>query len=246
MIPPLIHQTFIGSILPLEIGKVISSNQQICKHSSPALNPLFLFYDDAKCDTIIAKFGERIHTAYRGINPHLGAMKSDFFRYCVLFLFGGIYMDIKTKLLVNPFVLFHAKNEMCILDLKRNNLESWRGQKPTYEQWMLIFCPRHPYLMEMIMHMVSCIEGKIIPPGLENASTKKKILHITGPDAFTKVLDNFVVLKNKGVSLHKCIDFNYFFKYNVLGNYYKRIYKPYNRHHYADYQSSESLYILIN
>lgn len=244
MIPPFIHQTFIGSVLPFEIGKVISSNRQVCKHSNPSLNPAFLFYDDLKCDAVIRKFGDRVYNAYCHINPHLGAMKSDFFRYCVLFLYGGVYMDIKTKLLFNPFVLFDANKEICVLDIKRNNLESWRHSNPTYEQWLLIFCPRHPYLHEMIMHMVSCIESKLIPPGLEIASTKKKILHITGPDGFTKVIDNYIYIKKKGGRvMHKSIDFTYFFKYNVVGNHYKRIYKAYNRHHYADYNNNEALYI---
>jgi inositol phosphorylceramide mannosyltransferase catalytic subunit len=236
MIPPLIHQTFIGSVLPLEIAQLIASNRRVCK------NIRFLFYDDRKCDGIIAKyFGPRVLAAYRKINPHLGAMKSDFFRYCVLFLYGGIYMDIKTKLFINPFVLFDCQKENCVLDIKRNDLEPWRKEYPTYEQWMLIFAPRHPYLWDMIMHIVVCVETKFIPKEVENANTKKKILFITGPDAFTRVVDNFIATKNNNQSLHKCLDYTRFFKYNLPGINYKKIYVPYNRKHYSDY--NEQLYL---
>lgn len=33
-----------------------------------------------------------IFDAYRSINPAFGAMKADFWRYCVLYMYGGVYL----------------------------------------------------------------------------------------------------------------------------------------------------------
>eukprot|EP00667_Euglena_gracilis_P029071 EG_transcript_37911 len=39
--------------------------------------------------------GEDIKDIYDSINPHYGAARSDFFRYVVLYMQGGVYLDLK-------------------------------------------------------------------------------------------------------------------------------------------------------
>ena len=143
-IPNVIHYTFCTTKLPLEIINVINHNKKICK------NCIFRFYDDNDCDEIIKNnFHDEIYNAYKKINPAYGAMRADFFRYCILYLYGGIYLDIKSKIKIPIFSIIQ-KDDICILDLPRNNAEPWRLNKPTYEQWLLIFSPRHPYLLSTI------------------------------------------------------------------------------------------------
>ena len=56
-----------------------------------------VIYDDEMIEEFIkTNYSQRIYNAYKHINPEYGASRADFFRYLILYLYGGIYMDIKT------------------------------------------------------------------------------------------------------------------------------------------------------
>jgi mannosyltransferase OCH1-like enzyme len=225
-IPNIIHQTFCSKFLPLEIVNVIKENKQVCK------NFKFVFYDDDECQLLIKNnFNDEIYNSYKKINPSYGAMRADFFRYCVLYLYGGIYLDIKSKI-TYPISKIINKEDICILDIPRKNLEPWRKNYPTYEQWLLIFAPRHPYLLSVINQIYKYINEKYIPTSINNISlsTKGKILNITGPDSFTKAINNFI---NNNKILHRNVDYNTFSKLNCHIN-YKKMYKINNKKHYSE------------
>jgi mannosyltransferase OCH1-like enzyme len=225
-IPNIVHQTFCSKILPLEIADVIKHNKIICK------NCKFIFYDDHDCELIIKNnFNDEIYNTYIKINPSYGAMHADFFRYCVLYLYGGIYLDIKSKITYPLFKLI-KKDDICILDIPRRNLEPWRKIQPTYEQWLLIFAPRHPYLLAVINQIYRYINDNYIPEKINgiSLSTKGKILNITGPDSFTKAVNNFI---NNNKILHRNIDYTYFCNLNCHIN-YKKMYKINNKKHYSE------------
>ena len=240
-IPNIVHQTFISSVLPLEIIKIINHNKKLCSNCE------FKFYDDADCDNFIKKnFDSKVYNAFKSINPVYGAMKADFFRYCVLYKIGGIYLDIKSVIKVPIFKII-KKDDICILDLPRNNAEPWRRYSPTYEQWLLMFAPNHPYLLEMINTMVQNILIKYVPK-MPNfvLSTKQKILNVTGPDAFTKVVNTIINKNNnnnnnnKKGGLHRSINYDLFSCINILGHNYKQIYRLHGKKHYSEYK--EPLY----
>jgi mannosyltransferase OCH1-like enzyme len=172
------------------------------------------------------------------INPVYGAMKSDFFRYCVLYKIGGVYLDIKSKIKVNPFDLI-TDTDICLLDIPRSNLEFWRTNSPTYEQWLLIFTPKHPYLHYMIKQMVGYIETQFMPtiPNTPVLNSKQKILHITGPDAFAKVINEYNKKRN---ILHRCINYDDYFMRLGCSN-YLQMYTVNNKKHYSEY--NDPLYI---
>lgn len=227
-IPNIIHQTFISAKLPVEITNIIISNKKICPNCE------FRFYDDNDCDIFIKNnFEEKIYNAYKSINDVYGAMKADFFRYCVLYKIGGIYLDIKSKINYPLFKIIN-KDDICLLDIPRNDLEPWRINSPTYEQWLLIFAPNHPYLLEMINTIVNYIEIKYEPKinGILKLNSKQKILHITGPDSFTLAINNYI--KNTyNQTLHRCINYNDYFLLNSTD--YVKMYTMHNKKHYSQY-----------
>ena len=60
----------------------------------------FIFYDDNDCELFIKNnFDENVYKAYMSINSVYGAMKADFFRYCILYKNGGVYLDIDSVIL---------------------------------------------------------------------------------------------------------------------------------------------------
>jgi mannosyltransferase OCH1-like enzyme len=228
-IPKVIHQTFSHANLPYEIKFVMNENKKKCPDC------VFKFYTDLDCELFIKNnFKKEVYDAYKKINPIYGAMRADFFRYCVLYKEGGIYLDIKSSLLDDPFK-YIKEDDICILDLKRNNLEPWRFYKPTYEQWLLIFQKGHPYLAKMMLQMVHYINIKFEPHihGVKRLDTKQKILHVTGPDAFTKAIES----ENK--ILHRNLDYQMLAI--IYTTDYKKMYEMNNMKHYSEY--NEPLYI---
>ena len=86
--------------------------------------------------------------------------------------------------------------------------------------------------------MVEYIENNYVPQ-LENynLNTKQKILHITGPDAFTKAINTYIKNNNNNI-LHRSIDYEKYFIINILGEGYKNMYFFYNKKHYSQYNES--------
>lgn len=231
-IPNIVHYSFKSWNLTDDYYKHIERNKQICSNCE------FIFYNNQDQDNFInTYFNQRIINAYYHINSCYGAMKCDFFRYCVLYVMGGIYIDIKSAFKVPIFRLIQKK-DVCLLDILRQG-EPWRKYHPTHEQWCLMFAPQHPYLLSMIQLMVSYIERQYIPR-IRNyhLSTKDKILNLTGPDAFTRAI--YRVVKKKQAAYHRIINYDHYFIYNNIGD-YQKIYKLNNIVHYS--QLREPLYI---
>jgi len=88
VIPQNIFQTWHSKLLPPLMFKAV---EKIKKN-----NPRFYYklYDDNDCRELIKTyFKPDVLDAYDRLIP--GAYKADLWRYCVLFIYGGIYLDIK-------------------------------------------------------------------------------------------------------------------------------------------------------
>jgi mannosyltransferase OCH1-like enzyme len=58
-------------------------------------NYAYFLFDDDNCKTFIQKhFDIRVYNCYCRIVP--GAFKADLWRYCILYVYGGVYADIKS------------------------------------------------------------------------------------------------------------------------------------------------------
>jgi mannosyltransferase OCH1-like enzyme len=234
-IPNNVYQTFCCYNLPSEIINIVNHNKKLCSDYN------FIFYDDNACQEFIKNnFSEHIFNAFMSINTIYGAMKADFFRYCILYIKGGVYLDIKS-IITKPLHTIIQPNDICILDILRDEYEPWRKNNPTYEQWILMFAPNHPYLLEVINTMVSYIHKKY-EPTIENIpilNTKQKIIHVTGPDMFSKCIRNY--LKNNK-PLHRNIDYKDYFKISIFPSHIK-MYSINKKLHYSQY--NEPLYITL-
>jgi len=88
LVPCDIYQTWPTPVLPPKMQERVN----LLKQQNPQFRH-FLF-DDKDCRTLIqTHFQPDVLHAYDVLVP--GAYKADLWRYCVLFVFGGIYMDIK-------------------------------------------------------------------------------------------------------------------------------------------------------
>ena len=228
-IPKICHQTWNTSDLCPEIKQIIQNN----KLNNPDIE--FKLHTD-KDAYIKNNFDEITYSAFKKINPNYGAMLADFFRYCVLYNEGGIYLDIKSSLNTKLFDTIIKDNDICILDKQSFSKENWRYELGygTYEQWLLIFCKGHLYLKNMINLMVEALNSGIEPtifnlPFSSATPTKEKVLRITGPDAFAVAIHKSIIFN--GI-MHREISYDSIATLN-RGNINKKIYDKYNLIHYS-------------
>ena len=237
LIPKVVYYTWKNNNFTQEIEDNINHNKKLCP------NYKFVFYNYLKCNKFIKEnFSKQVYNAYMNINPLYGAMKADFWRYCIIYKYGGIYLDIEIKLTTNLDNIIQPHHE-CILD-KPNYLELYRifYNQPAYEQWLLIYKPKHPYLKKLIKYITMKINNNYLPTlskvKFNLTNCKQAILKITGPDIYTKIINSYIK-KNK--TIHHIIPFNSFANYNYLG---LGLYKKNNMIHYS--MLKEPIYLNID
>jgi hypothetical protein len=112
-------------------------------------NPEYAFplVSDDQVETLISdNFAPIVLEAFRSINPALGAAKADFWRYCVLYVYGGIYIDADSGL-NRPLRELLAANQIsqenetttALLSLQGNTWGSNQGCKPAWSKANLTF-----------------------------------------------------------------------------------------------------------
>ena len=235
LIPSIVHLTFKSTNVPQTILHNVQRNMKRCSMCE------FRFYTDDDVDVFLrANFDDAVYGAFRSINGTYGAMKADFFRYCVLYKVGGIYADIKSSINCRLFSLIE-KSDRCILDVPRATWEPWRRLPglQTFEQWVLIFAAGHPYLGNMIRQMCQTIQSRSVPrkiPMRVRPTAKDKVLFMTGPDAFSRAVKDVIAKAKRGSALqHRCV--NYDGKFSHVGRgctNYKAMYKINEAVHYSE------------
>ena len=162
MIPKHIYQTWKTHDLPRGIATVI---QQML-----AINPGWQhhLYDDNEMAAFIhEQFPGRVSQAFDSLA--IGAARADIWRYCVLYKYGGVYLDIDAEICQPLDGLIRADDSAIITREQVAGL---------FNQWILIFSQGHPLLKAAID---TCVENVI-------SRSSNNILHLTGSTVFTQVL----------------------------------------------------------
>ena len=137
--------------LPTKMREVFLKNQE--------LNPDFTFYlyDDKKCREFINTFFEEdVVFAFDTLIP--GAYKADLWRLCILFVYGGIYIDIKYQC-VNGFTFTNIiDKEYLTLDIPSI---FWTNTMHGIYNGFMVSKPRNPFLWNGIRKIVTNVKEKI-------------------------------------------------------------------------------------
>lgn len=173
-------------VIPLNIfqtwyTKDLDEKMQDCVDKLKLSNPEFehYLYDDKDCAEFIEdKFGEEVLNAYNSLIP--GAYKADLWRYCVLYINGGVYLDIK-YFTVNDFKLIELTDrEYFVKDIEPSG-------SGVYNAFM-VCKPGNKKLLNCINNIVKNVknkyygEGSLAPTGpllLKKEFTKDEIDNIT-------------------------------------------------------------------
>ena len=92
LIPKKVYYTHENEYEKNKFSKIIEFN----KINNPELE--FIFYSDVDRINFLKLNYPEFYKIYSRIHPHYGAVKSDIFRVLILYHYGGIYIDIKTKI----------------------------------------------------------------------------------------------------------------------------------------------------
>jgi len=110
-IPNNVYLTWSSLNVPKNMYSTVLNNI----NNNPEFN--FYIYDDNACINFINKyFDSNVLNVYNNLKP--GAYKADLFRYCVLYIYGGVYMDIKFILHKKLKYLIKKYNYIFVSDLQ--------------------------------------------------------------------------------------------------------------------------------
>ena len=130
----------------------------------------YRLYDNADVEKfILDNFGSAIYRVFKKINPKYGAAIADFFRYLVIFKHGGVYLDLKSSI-SRPLEEVIQPDDTYLLSQWPNKLgEALQGfglhqdvhmvPGGEFEQWHIVACKDHPFLLSVINRMLFNIEN---------------------------------------------------------------------------------------
>lgn len=161
------------------------------------LNPDYSYnlYDDNDMDNFVNEhFKGEIAKCYNKLN--IIVAKVDFWRYLVLYKYGGIYLDMDSSIEKPLDELIRSTDEAII---------TAEGNPGLYVQWALIFSKGHPILKKTI---------DLIIINIKNNSYPNDIHKMTGPSVYTKAINeiHMEIFNNKIINhntINKFTDIEY-------------------------------------
>jgi hypothetical protein len=222
MAPLKIHQTWHSKTLPPKMAECVNK----LKRENPEFE--YYLYDDADCREMIrTHFDSSVLDAYDRIIP--GTFKADLWRYCVLYIEGGVYLDIK----------FQCENGFKLVDLVRQTELYNRGgifvreysyggdgeifaKKPIYTGCMITRA-KNPLFMGCIQKIVENVRQKNY--GREHTEPTGPVLVGGFFTEGEKAMCKYAYYEEKGVGYIRHID-----RHNVILS------------HYAEYRNEQRQY----
>jgi mannosyltransferase OCH1-like enzyme len=186
-IPKVIYQTYKTAQLP----PVTRFFVNIMRRRNPHYQ--YEFYDDERIKQFfLDEYGPEVAAAYRRIA--IGAAKADFFRYAVLYRFGGIYLDIDgytLKKLDNMLL----PDDSAVITSERN--------PGLYVQWALVYDKGHPFLKRTMEKVLDNIRHNRYPHDVHR---------MTGPSVYSAAINECIAEGIGGNYRVLGVDYNGFFK----------------------------------
>lgn len=198
----------------LELPPKMKNNVELLKRQNPEFK--HHLYDDKMCrDFIEQNYDKDVLHSFDKLKP--GAYKSDLWRYCVLYKYGGIYLDIKFNC-INGFKLKYLTNKEYFV--RDRILHSNTG----IYQALLITLPNNNILYDCIQDIVKTVNNNLY--GYTSLS-------VSGPQLMSKYFNNIDLNKlelsfdGNNIVMHKNPILN------VYSDYRKEQYSNQKGEHYS-------------
>ena len=195
------------------------------------MNPDFKleYYDDKRCRLLIKNnFNYNVLHAYDNLIP--GAYKADLFRYCVLYLYGGVYSDL-TQVFYKPFNHYvdFEKDKLVLVDDDIVKICKISGIQINF----MASYPKHPIFLQAIQEIVKNVNanyygdctlsptGPVLFRKIYNKSGYKARIdlyqtHKNGPSRVVDNKTNSLFFKNKMSNHNMYINKNISNAYGIL------------------------------
>ena len=142
------------------------------------------FYDNHDCELFIKNnFSKRIYEVYCRIIP--SAYKADLWRYCILYKYGGVYVDIDTICMnsIDKF-LYNQLEFVSAVDFNSSTMAHIEGSFNIFNTFIASI-PNSKILENCINIIVYQVENNIIPHSK---------LNLTGPGVLGRSLNLYLNL----------------------------------------------------
>ena len=169
MIPKILYQTWDTNMH----NKKIQERLDIMKDKYSGYEYKF-FLDNDLDDFVHEHFDGDILECYQKLN--IIVAKVDFWRYLILYKFGGVYLDFDSELLEHLDSIIRD-DDKAVISMENNPDPDW----PYFCQWALMFEAGHPILKRVIEMIVENIKENKYPNDIHK---------MTGPGVFTKAVQS--------------------------------------------------------
>ena len=190
-IPPLVHQTWIDKKFGKTHAKSIKNFRKLNQNLS------FKIYTNQDINEYMRAYWSK-HNIYKIFcNSLIGPLKTDIFRYCILYDQGGYYFDISRGCSI-PLTKLHKKSSKFILTYEDTpcyippiNKNLYKLKRPFNHilQWGLAFEKKNKFLYMLLNKIVD------VYPNFKNKifeNPKLAILNFTGPGMYTLVMREYL------------------------------------------------------
>tara|TARA_B100001057_G_C22584541_1_gene846497 strand:+ start:50 stop:859 length:810 start_codon:yes stop_codon:yes gene_type:complete len=178
-IPKNVYQCWISKFK--KIPKCIQESLSILRDQNKNFN--FHFFDDQMCSNFIRdNFNKEVVDAYEKFIPE--AYKADLWRYCIMYIKGGIYIDCKFIMHENNTLDCLLYNEYYVRDIPRYDKEEYIYQA------LLVAKPGNKLFLKCINQIVTNVNSRNVGSGP---------LDVTGPHLIAyQIRENISYLVNRG------------------------------------------------
>lgn len=189
IIPKKIHQIYTKGWNALP-DSIIASIEELKKKNA---GWEYKFYDNANItDFILQHYGDEMLNTWLKINPEYGAARADFFRYLMLYVEGGVYLDIKSTCSrpLNEIIPDDCELMLCSWQSTDCGQPKQTGrhdelcflENGEYQQWNITVSARSPWIKSVIDEVLSRI--KDYKPWIYGIG-RLGVLRTTGPIPFS-------------------------------------------------------------
>jgi hypothetical protein len=160
-------------------------------------NPDFqvVIYDDQGIETLVAQFLDLAHEVWQSL---LLVQKTDIWRYLVVYLFGGWYLDSDVEC-VRPIRQWgHKPSDTLVVGVELSNLrgpiEGYTGQRGVvFAQYAFGAAARHPAVGGMLASILKRATSLGGAQHLASAEDRlRSVLATTGPWTWTDAVANYI------------------------------------------------------
>jgi len=176
-----------------EISEKFKKITDILKKQNPEYN--YYLYNNSQMELFVKENFPEYYESYSSINKEYNVAKTDFFRYMVVYYYGGVYIDIKSGFKVPLREIIKSDDEFVTTAFAE---KSW-PYFDKYIQFCIIARKQHPVLKKILDEINYRLKNYDY---IRDGYGLKGVHNITGPTMFQEVLNDQEALKDKTCITH--------------------------------------------